>query len=77
MAFLLILQTALLFFKRGVMYKETLPCVGDGLPADWRDELDGELLLLRINVTFICGATEEKQHLSTYLCGGGHIVVQC
>lgn len=30
-----------------------LPCVGDGLPADRRDELDGELLLLRIDVALV------------------------
>lgn len=50
-------------FQKGcdVWRKRPLPCVGDGLPADWRDELDGELLLLRINVALICRATEEKQ----------------
>lgn len=32
---------------------EPVPCIGDGLPADWRDELNGKLLLLRIDVTLI------------------------
>lgn len=31
------------------------PGVGDGLPADGRDELDGEGLLLRVDVPVICG----------------------
>lgn len=37
------------------------PCVGNGLPADRRDELDGELLLLRIDVALVCSGTTDKQ----------------
>ena len=30
------------------------PSVGDGLPADWGDELDAEGLLLRVDVPLVC-----------------------
>lgn len=56
------LDACFIFFFKCILMKKplSLPCVGNGLPADWRDELDGELLLLRINVTFICSMTEQQ-----------------
>lgn len=46
-----------------------LPCIGNGLPADRTDELDGELLLLRINVTFICRVTRGETTQTSCLGG--------
>lgn len=44
--------------KKANTEKRIVPSVGNGLPADWRDELDRELLLLRINVAIICRTTD-------------------
>lgn len=41
-----------------------LPRVGNGLPTNRRDELDGELLLLRVDVTLVCREGQEEGHQS-------------
>lgn len=61
--------------RRRLTEKRIVPSVGNGLPADWRDELDGELLLLRINVAIICRTTDAtdvketaEEELQSVLC---------
>lgn len=49
------------FQKACFCEEELLPGVGNGLPADRRDKLDGKLVLLRINVPFICRMEKQKQ----------------
>lgn len=63
-----------IWFCTAVLHKgvQLLPGVRNGLPADWRDELDGELLLLGMDVTFICRMTQEKL-LNISLCNRGSI----
>lgn len=41
--------------------EEPLPGVGNGLPADRRDELDGKLVLLGIDVTFVWRKEKQNQ----------------
>lgn len=40
--------------QRAVPVDPSLPGIGDGLPADWGDELDGEGFLLGVDVSVIC-----------------------
>lgn len=46
------------------MTRDVLPGVGNGLPAHWRDQLDGELLLQRVDVALICREDQQIPHVS-------------
>lgn len=40
--------------KRQPLLDPPLPGIGNGLPADWGDELDGEGFLLGVDVSVVC-----------------------